>query len=83
MQLVNGVHTFLYKAQELQVAGNIGVNEGTILLIITQDSSGLKKLHVPRFCKFHAKIASFTIVKSCVTVGHFCGWQIFYFVHSL
>ena len=42
---MNGVRTYvslgLYKAQVLQVAGHIGVvTEGTILLIITQVSSG-------------------------------------------
>ena len=27
------------------------------------------------------KIASLAIVKSSVTVGHFCGWQIFHLVY--
>ena len=50
----------LYKAKELQVAGNIGVvTEGTTVLIITQVSNGLKKLHMPGFCKWkclHVKV---------------------------
>ena len=54
------------------------VTEGTVLLIITQVSSGLKTLHMPRSCKYkylHVKIASLAVMKSCVTVGHFCEWQ--------
>ena len=55
----------MYKAQELQLVSNVGVvTEGTILLIITQVSSGSKKLHMPRFCKYmylHVKRASHSV----------------------
>ena len=73
---MNGVHIplSLYKAQELQVMGNVcEVTEGRTLLIITQVSSGLKKkIHIPIFSKYkylHVKIASLANVKSCVTIG--------------
>ena len=51
----------LYKAQELQVMGNIEVNKGRTLLVITQVSSGLKKIHILIFSKYkylHVKIAT-------------------------
>ena len=45
------------KAQELQVVGNVcEVTEGRTLLVVTQVSSGLKKIHI--LCKykyFHVK----------------------------
>ena len=63
----------LYKAQELQVMGNVcEVTELIRLLVITQVSSGLKKLHILIFNKYkylHVKIASLVNVKSCVTIG--------------
>jgi len=48
------------------------VTEGRTLLVITQVSSGLKKLHILIFNKYkylHVKIASLANVKSCVTIG--------------
>ena len=54
--------------------------KGQHFLIITQASSGLEKLHMPKFCKYrylYVKVGSLATVKSCVTVGHFHGWQIF------
>ena len=74
---MNGVHTLVfacsYKAQELQVVGNVcEVTEGRTLLAITQVSSGLKKLYILIFSKyryFHVKIASLANVQSCVTIG--------------
>ena len=63
--------------------GNIGVvTEGTTLLI--RLAVVKKELHMPRFCKYkylHVKIACLAVVKSCVTVGHFCVWQIFRLMH--
>ena len=53
--------------------GNVcEVTEGRTLLVITQVSSGLKKLHILIFSKckcLHVKIASLVNVKSCVTIG--------------
>ena len=45
------------------------VTKVSTLLIVTRVSSGLKKLHMLIFSKFHVKIASLANVKSCVTVG--------------
>ena len=63
----------LYKAQELHVVGNVcEVTKGRTLLVITQVSSGLKKLYILIFSKYkylHVKIASLANVKSCVTIG--------------
>ena len=42
----------LYKAQELQVMGNGVVTEGRTILVITQVSSGLKKLCMFIFRKY-------------------------------
>ena len=43
----------LYKAQELQVVGNVcEVTEGRTLLVITQVSSGLKKFPILIFSTF-------------------------------
>ena len=65
--------------------GNIGViTEATTLLIITQANSGLKKITYAQLCKYkyiHVEITSLSIVKSCVTVHHFCGWQMFCLMH--
>ena len=47
------------------------VNKVSTFLVITQVSSGLKKLHILIFSKYkylHVKIASLVNVKSCVTV---------------
>ena len=67
------------------IIGNVGVvTEGTTILIIAQVSSGFKKLYMLTFSKykyFHVKIASLAVVKSCVTIGHFCEWQIFHLMH--
>ena len=62
---------FLYKAQELQVVGNVcKVTEGRTLLVITQVSTGFKKIVYSHLCKYlHVKIASLANVKSCVTIG--------------
>ena len=63
----------MYKAQELQVMGNIFVvTKVSTLLIITRVSSGLKKSQMYIFSKYkylHVQIASLANVKSCVTVG--------------
>ena len=63
----------MYKAQELQVMGNIFVvSKVSTLLIITRVSSGLKKSHMLIFGKYkylHVKIASLANVIFCVTVG--------------
>jgi len=62
----------MYKAQELQVVGNIcEVTEGRALLVIIQVSSGLKNLYILIFSKYkylHVKIASLANVQSCVTI---------------
>ena len=48
------------------------------LLVITQVSSGLKKVAYSHLYKYlHVKIASLANVKSCVTVGPLHYWQIF------
>ena len=54
--------------------GNVGVvTEGRTLLVITQDSSGLKKkLHMFIFSKYkylQVETACLANVKPCVTVG--------------
>ena len=53
--------------------GNVGVvTEGRTLLVITQVSSGLKKIAYVIFSKYkylQVEIASLANVKSCVTVG--------------
>ena len=65
----------LYKAQELQVVGNVcEVTEGRTLLVITQVSSGFKKkkLYILIFSKYkylRVKIAGLANVQSCVTIG--------------
>ena len=60
----------MYKAQKLKVVGNVcEFTEGTTLLVTTQVSSGLKKLHILIFSKYnylHVKIASSANVQSCV-----------------
>ena len=71
---MNGVHTLvLYQAQELQVVENVcEVTEGRTLLVITQDTSGLKKLHILIFSEYkylHVKRASLANVQSCVIIG--------------
>ena len=64
----------MYKAQELQVVGNVcEVTKGRTLMVITQVSSGFKKkFHILIFSKYkylHVKIASLANVQSCVTIG--------------
>ena len=60
----------LYKAQELQVMGNIFVvTKVSTLLIITQVSSGFHMLFFGKYKYLHVKIASLANVKSCITVG--------------
>ena len=53
--------------------GNVGVvTEGRTLLVITQVSSGLKKIAYVIFSKYkylQVEIASLANVKSCVTIG--------------
>ena len=53
--------------------GNVHVvTEGNTLLVITQVSSGFKKLHILIFNKYkylHVKVASLANAKSCVTIG--------------
>ena len=69
----------LYKAQELEVVGNVcEVTEGRILLVITQASR--KKFHILNFSKYkylYVKIASLANVKSYVTIGSIHEWQMF------
>ena len=48
------------------------VTEGRTLLVITQVSSGLKKLYILIFSKYkylHVKITSLANIQSCVTIG--------------
>ena len=70
LPLLSGEGLVTRLAQELQVTCNVGVvTERRTLLIITQVSSGLKKLHMPKFCKYkylHVKTASLAIVKFCM-----------------
>ena len=82
-KLVANRHTRLYSCKlEWHICV---VTKLSTLLIITLLSSGFKKLHMPRFCKYkylHVTIASLAIVKSCVTISPSCGCQMFHLVHS-
>ena len=61
----------LCKAQELQVVDNGVVTEGEILLMTTQFK---KDCICPGSANTSIFIASLPLVKSCVTLGHYCVW---------
>ena len=53
------------------------VTEVSTLLIITQVGGSLKK----GICLDFASISCLAIVKSCVSIGPICGWQIIHIIN--